>query len=134
MTADEALENLKVDELSKMARNENKWNRECGKAVMILVYGEKTNHTFTHFKEKLKQPEEFIKTIKLWKRTATQWQIDMLSSICKMAWFNFASVKLSVTSTCAHLVYWINLKYKFAVNYRAEQAEIAAAKRKKESV
>jgi|DEB0MinimDraft_12_1074336.scaffolds.fasta_scaffold117978_3 hypothetical protein len=49
MTAKEALDKLKVSELMAMSKIDNKYNRETAKAVMILVYHEKENHSFAHF-------------------------------------------------------------------------------------
>jgi len=39
----------------------DKQTKEVGKIIMILVYGEKINNTWEHFKIKMKDPENFLR-------------------------------------------------------------------------
>jgi|DEB0MinimDraft_12_1074336.scaffolds.fasta_scaffold117978_2 hypothetical protein len=69
----------------------------------------------------MKDPENFLRSIRNWKRIAVQWQLDLVKKVVNQNWFDFETAKFYSCECTALLGVWILETYNSSQKYRLEK-------------
>ena len=112
--------------------NPHMYTREICSMVLILLYGEKHKHHWSHWKTKIKNESETIMDdFKRYHRTPVQWQLDLCKPHVSASWFTYEMVR-PVNKPCAAWLLWIQSFYTKGLEHieevKLEEAQEAAKK------
>lgn len=80
--------------------------RKVCECVMIMVFYEKFNYGFDHFKAKLENKQEMLRVLKEHKQPPVEWQVKMVENIIRQQWWNYGTLVV-VSKGAALISVWL---------------------------